>query len=359
MPRTVWKQGNPRLQGHPQWDNPTYLRGCAEEAHYEVQRKAFHIPLSIRPGDDNSTTITEPRLQHSTHASTTAVTVTTTTTPPPALTALSSSSSYRLDFRDHFNRHTSRLLSDLNPDDYRAFCWKDCAIYASSPLVTGKDYMLLLDEVYREWYPHRAEDKDISDGSFFGKLMRFVTYPASSSEAEAAAVPKKKKKATSLGEVARFHRLLWAQLKELEPRIGPEVPVHPCAVGDPTPRLAEYRLRDTFEKVFVVLDDAAWQSRGVLLVWGCETDAERHGCDVTTTDEEEEDDGRGDDDDDGREVRIRLEGHDDDDDDDAADLVLFRCSLKRAMQLVVSTDPQRALMRREWNEMLEEMLGDE
>ena len=338
MPRTIWKQSNPRLQGNPQWDNPTYLRGCAEESHYDHHCKAFHIPLYIRPADTiTSSTNDAPSF--------------TSSSPEPQPNNSSSiimkkattASSYRLDFRNHFNRRTSRLLSDLSPDECRAFCWKDCAIYGSSPHLTGKGHTDLLDEVYNEWYPHRAEDKDISDGTFFGKFMRF-TFEVR----------------VSVGHIVHFHQLLCGKLKESEQQTSLEVPLNPCAVrldDQKGPMLAEYKLRETFDKVFIVLDDTAWRQRGVLLVWATERDAERHDCKIRNEREHDNDndvDGDGD----GREIQISQE-YDNDENLSGAEVCMFRCSLKRAMQVIVSIDPERASRRREWNEMLEEMLGEE
>lgn len=117
-------------------EEQTLLRGCAEEAHYEPQRKAFHIPLYIHP-------------------------------------ALLTNAARRLDFCDRPNRSVARRLDQLSSDDGRAFCWKDCAICGNIGL-TGKDDFALLDEVYREWFPHRAQDKDVSGGSFFGEFMLFT-----------------------------------------------------------------------------------------------------------------------------------------------------------------------------------------
>ena len=209
--------------------------------------------------------------------------------------------------------------------------------------------MALLDEVYREWYPHRAEDKDVSEGNFFGKFMRFLS-PTSD-------------RRLGVGDVAHFHSLLCGRLKDMEGHISPEPPVDPCAVkpvnsstDEVVQRTAEYKLRETFDKVFIILDNPAWQQRGVLLVWASESDAERHNCFVSTNNDES---GNGDGV--GQEVQIRRELSGDGNNDTKvpdAEMCMFRCPLKRAMQIVVSTDPQRAGRRREWNEMLEEMLGE-
>ena len=199
--------------------------------------------------------------------------------------------------------------------------------------------MDLLNEVYNEWYPHRAEDKDISDGSFFAKFMRFTS-----------------EMRVSVGHVAHFHQFLCDKLKALEGYIPLEVPMDPCAVrldDQKGPKLAEYKMRETFDSVFIVLDDTAWRQRGVLLVWANKRDAERHNC---KTHAEHDNDLEGDGD--GRETQISQE-YDNDENFSGAEVYMFRCPLKRAMQIVVSTDPQRAARRREWNEMLEEMLGEE
>lgn len=199
--------------------------------------------------------------------------------------------------------------------------------------------MDLLNEVYNEWYPHRAEDKDISDGSFFAKFMVFT------SEMRVA-----------IGHVAHFHQLLCDKLKVLEVQIPLEVPIDPCAVrldNQKGPKLAEYKLRETFDRVFIVLDDTKWRQRGVLLVWANERDAERHNC---KTRNEHDNDHNGDGG--GRETQISQED-DNDENSSGAEVCMFRCPLKRAMQIVVSTDPERASKRREWNEMLEEMLGED
>ena len=137
----------------------------------------------------------------------------------------------------------------------------------------------------------------------------------------------------------------------------------PCAVkpvnssNDKTVQnMAEYKLRETFDKVFIVLDDTAWQQCGVLLVWASERDAEKHNCCVSTNKDE-----NGNGDDNGQGVQIRRESSDDGNDDTnvlGAEMCMFRCPLKRAMQIVVSTDPQRAARQREWNQVLEDMLGE-
>ncbi len=86
--------------------------------------------------------------------------------------------------------------------------------------------------------------------------------------------------------------------------------------------------------MFIVLE-AKWQEKGVLLVFKTKADAIGHGCEHADAVIEC----------DRRELG------------DLGEVCVFRCELKRAMQIVVSTDPDRALPRTEYNEMLEETLG--
>jgi hypothetical protein len=281
MPRTIWKP-DPRWKDDPQWNNPSHLRGCAEEWHYERIRRTWSIPLYIHPAS-----------------------------PTDGVRCLS--------FRDIFCRNTGRRLHQLTPDDCRIFCWKDCAIYGNLD-IARYDTHKLLDFVYRQWFPQRAQDKDVSDRSFFAKLMCFDD-PAD----------------WNLQEILRFHEVLCKKLCELEKEIPDTMPINPFQARgwEAEPKVAEYKLRDTFPVVFIVVEPG-WQERGVLLVWKSKDDASRHNCEE------------------GGEVTA----YDGNDSGDLGQACVFRCPLKRAMQFVVSTDPERAKQRREYNELLEETLGE-
>jgi len=276
MPRTVWVQEVLHCKDNPEYSSPSFHRACAEENHYEPQRKAFHLPLRIHPA--------------------------------------STDADRRLEFRDYGDRMVARQLSELNPDDCRLFCCKDCAIYGNAGL-TALDHFALLDQVYREWFPHRAEDKDVSDGSFFGKFMRFVQPVA------------------TLAEVLRFHRVLCEKLQSLEKDV--EDKPHPCAIRpNKTRRVGAFKLRETFFIVFIVLN-AGWQEHGVLLVWMNENVAKTYNCKE------------------GGDIM----GYDCSDAGDLGEACVFRCPLERAMQIVVSQDLERAHNRTEYNELWEETLG--
>ena len=272
MPNTIGQpntngQTDPRWKDDPRWNNLSHIRACAEEAHYEPLRKAFNIPLYIHPDPQAQTTYQVPY---------------------------------------------------LSAKNCRDFCWKDCVIYGNAGL-TANDHHALLEEVYREWYPHRAEDKDVSDGSFFGKFMRFI--PPS----------------TKLVQIIRFHAALCEKLRSLVPEVEDLEPAIPHAVPpkEETRRVGAYKLRETIFDVYIVID-AGWQEHGVLVVWKNENVAKKYNCCE------------------GGEVQA----YDSGDAGGLEDACVFRCALKRAMQMVVSRDPRRAPKRAEYNEMLEETLGE-
>ena len=114
-------------------NDPSYLRASAQDCHYEDQRLFF----------------TRGRLDF--------------TAPGRKLLGLpNDSSNYKI---------IRKTLSELTPDDYRQFCYKDCAIYEKAENLGGSMPMSIFDDVYREWFPHRAREQDLRYGSFFGKYM--------------------------------------------------------------------------------------------------------------------------------------------------------------------------------------------
>ena len=208
-----------------------------------------------------------------------------------------------------FNKRTTKNIAQLDPDDCRQFCWKDCAIYCNTNL-SAIDHLDLLEFVYREWFPHRDREKDISFGSFFGKFMRF--YPL-----------------VEMVEVVSFHQRLCGQLGMLEPDVlTPEYAQSHPKHGQARER-GLFKLKETFCNVFILADQKAWSERGVLLVCKNEETATRHG--VNETDE-----------------GVSREKS-----------CVFRMTLKRAMQAVVSRDGDRRRRRKEYNEAFEEYYGSE
>jgi hypothetical protein len=74
-----------------------------------------------------------------------------------------------------------------------------------------------------------------------------------------------------------------------------------------------------------------------LLIWKSEDDASKHNCEES------------------REIT----GYNGSDGGNFGQACVFRCPLKRGMQLIVSTDPERAKQRAKYNEVLEETLGED
>ena len=142
--------------------------------------------------------------------------------------------------------------------------------------------------------------------------------------------------ARGLERILRFHRVLGEKLRGLED-VGDRELSWPCeARPRETRRVGAYKLRETFLIVFIVVE-AGWQAHGVLLVWENEDVAKRFNC---------MEDGA-------------IKGENCGDAGDLGEACVFRCPLKRAMQIVVSQDPERARNRTEYNEILEETLGGE
>ena len=142
---------------------------------------------------------------------------------------------------------------------------------------------------------------------------------------------------THLVQIIRFHAALCEKLRIVVPEIEDLEPAIPHAVPpkEETRRAGAYKLRDTMFDVCIVID-AGWEEHGVLLVWKNEDVAKKYNCCE------------------GGEVQA----YDSGEAGALDDACVFRCPLKRAMQMVVSQDPVRAQKRAEYNEMLEETLGE-
>ena len=129
-----------------------------------------------------------------------------------------------------------------------------------------------------------------------------------------------------------------AEIEDVDPAIPHAVPPK-----EETRRVGAYKLRETLFDVCIVID-AGWQEQGVLLVWKNEDVAKKYGCCE------------------GGELQAykgeRLQGYERDDVVVLDDACVFRCPLKSAMKMVVSRDLARAQKQVEYNEMLEETLGE-
>ena len=256
------------------YKDSSFLRACAQERHYEEQRLLFMRSFCIE------------------------------STSPGSEEVIVANNYYKL---------ITKPLSELSPDDCRQFCYKDCAIYGNAERLGGTVPWRVLDDVYNEWFPHRAMDKDVAQGSFFGKYIHFRD----------PVVP--------LAEIIDFHERLCEKLKSLEGDVvgrrlvigGGEEPKEP-----PTKGL--YRLRDTFNLMLIVLDHTSWGDNGVLLVYKDRGIASGLKIDGEVLDIE-----------------------------DVAPARVYRLSLKGAMQAVVSQDKERSKRRREYNDLNNELYGSD
>ena len=224
---------------------------------------------------------------------------------------------------------TGEATTNNNNDDLRLFRWKDVVIYANTGIQV-KDHVRLLDQIYREWFPHRAEDKDVSDGAFWALLVRFtppgVLRPLPGSLSDQSQGQGEQQSLVGFVGVKglwEWHAALVEKLQGLEEEEEEEA--------------SSSGLRQTFQNVLVLID-GDWQREGVLLVWKDVETAKGYGSIAggSSSDVEEYDAGEG-----------------------WQPGCVFRCSLKRAMQITVSRDPYRTKGKSEWNELLGETLGDE
>lgn len=260
--------------------DPKHLRGCAEEYHYEAQRRSWLRPFIIQSISPCSETLEVP---------------------------------------NQFHKRVAKTIAQLDPDDCRQFCWKDCPIYCNTS-VNAMVHVEILEFVYREWFPHRDRERDISFDSFFGKSMRF--YPP-----------------VDMAEMVSFHQRLCERLAMLELDVlAPEYTKSHPKHGHVRER-GLFKLRETFCNLFMVADHKDWRERGVLLVCKDEETATAHGINETKKEDLS------------REKSFEVE--------DMRSTCVFRMSVKRAMQAVVFRDGDRGRRRREYNEAFEEYLGSE
>ncbi|KAK3168233.1 hypothetical protein OEA41_004679 [Lepraria neglecta] len=274
------------------YKDSSFLRDGAQERHYEEQRLLFMRNFCIEstsPGSEE-------------------VIVATLLMVDRLLKGLA-----RCIVANNYYKLITKPLSELSPDDCRQFCYKDCAIYGNAERLGETVPWRVLDDVYKEWFPHRAMDKDVAQGSFFGKYIHFRD----------PVVP--------LAEIIGFHERLCEKLKSLEGDVvgrrlvigGGEEPKEP-----PTKGL--YRLRDTFNLMLIVLDHTSWGGNGVLLVYKDRGIASGLKIDGEVLDIE-----------------------------DVAPARVYRLSLKGAMQAVVSQDKERSKRRREYNDLNNELYGSD
>ena len=209
-------------------------------------------------------------------------------------------------------RGSEKPLSALSPDDARDLCYKDCVIYLNVGMDAG-DRLNLLDTIYFEWFPHRDRVQDMGRGNFFAGFLR-------------ASRPN-----VALTEFADFHfGALCPKLKELEPDILEKelAPFNPN-FGRPRQK-GLFRVRESLEKIFVVVDRKNWKEEGVCVV--CRD--EKVLSELEEVGEELEVEGLG-------KVKVA------------------RANLESVMRAVVADNEERKRGKREWSGWYDEWLGDD
>jgi len=218
--------------------------------------------------------------------------------------------------------------NELLAEDYRRFCYKDCALYGVGE--RGTSQLLrrqAFDRIYRLWFPSRADDVDISHGSFFCHWINIgdnvpTTLP-------------------TIAEVLAFHADLCSRVKQAVPEMGLPTPftASPLPATEEhsllSPRAA-YALRPSFERCFIYLhaeqgdhslDSSVMRDRGVRVVFVREAYATEHGI---SADEKP------------GVTRRREEEH------GLERAAVFRCdTIETAMRLVLGKDPRRSEKRQE------------
>jgi hypothetical protein len=151
----------------------------------------------------------------------------------------------------------------------------------------------------------------------------------------------------SIREILDFHKVLCSKLDQEVPKLPNDPPRrHALYTAESHLHLppAQYRLRSTFSQCVIILhmesrehsiEGPPLTERGVITVWQTEEDAKQHGC-VPSPEKDI--------------TKVEVEG--------LGTAQAFRCSLDEAMRLVVSTDPERRTMKREWHGYYQEWLGE-
>lgn len=210
---------------------------------------------------------------------------------------------------------TSKPLSAIAPDDLRDFYYKDCMVYLHTA-ITMEKRLSLLDAIYSEWFPHRDRVQDFARGSFFAGFLKSKHGDYRGGD--------------SLQQLAQFHfGALCPKLKELEPEVL-ETDLsrfHPD-FGKPKPK-GRFRMNESFDKAFLVLDKVNWEQEGMLVV-----------C---------------------RDARLskELEGFGEElESERFGEAKVFRAKLESVMRALVADDPERSKRSREWSDLYDEWFGE-
>lgn len=268
--------------------SPSHWRACAQDAHYEKLDKSFFFPLNIRKDATSGAKILDIQLQ--------------------------------------FHERVSKTVSEMDGEDARQFCYKDCAVYQNVKFKEPFEEKEVFKRSYERWWPARLKGGEVGQGgtgrgAFWGMWMRFV------------------KPGVELREIVKLHEDLSQKVKGLEGEIlEPKVLAFDPRYGKER-RRGGYRVMDSFGEVFVVMDRREWEVQGVVIVFRDGEVGGRYGFEG------------------GEEVE-RGEGERD---GGWSGFRAYRVSLVRVVEIVTGRDEERRIRGegREWNDLEERFLGGE
>lgn len=176
----------------------------------------------------------------------------------PILLGITDSSASSLQFSLPNGTNHLSDIPDLSSEDCRAFCCKDCTIYLNIPRSRAKyprptytgpaEHMAILRVTYDTWFPIRDPKYDLTLQHFFAPLI--------------CSRGDEVKDRLSLSEITSSHRQLCKRVKSQLPNI----PDEKKPSGKSQDKASDWKLTDTFERVFIVIDQPDWAEIGVLLV---------------------------------------------------------------------------------------------
>lgn len=137
----------------------------------------------------------------------------------------------------------------MSKEDAHQFCWKDCAVYITIDLgdkvgSTGVGVERVFNYLYRTWIRDDEENLDI--GHFFGRGVCCW---------ETGGLK-------MIKEIVEAHRVICEKVREKQA----DERADEDEVFEWNRRHGDFLLKRSFERFFVVVDQAVWWERGVLLV---------------------------------------------------------------------------------------------
>lgn len=141
----------------------------------------------------------------------------------------------------------------LQKKDAHRFCWKDCAVYITVDLEddygsTGVGVERVFIYLYRTSFRDGKTHLDV--GHFFGRAVQWWD------NGDGGGEPK------TIKELMEAHRLICERVREKMA----DADADSDEVFEWDRRHGEFAMKRSFERCFVVVDQAVWWERGVLLV---------------------------------------------------------------------------------------------